>query len=267
MIKQALAIAALLFCMSVSAAELKPKEYVDFDTYVLALSWQPGFCHNQHEKGKSPTECRDLKDANGPLSFLTIHGLWPSLPRSVAEQHVTQPNWVRKGCSTKPVPDFPPANGDRCHLPEIAMSKDFKKLLLEYMPGSNESSCLDRYEYAKHGSCFIFDPEDYFGKMMSLDEEIRQNRIIGTFIKDNYGKEINKADLLKAFKEAYGAAGESAVKLSCNTSQPGGYLMEMQISLKASEINTTLSKDSFARANGNGSCGDSFLLIGPNLAK
>lgn len=42
----------------------------------------------------------------------------------------------------------------------------------EVMPGAG-NSCLERYEYAKHGACFGFDPNAYFGTMIRLDKAIK----------------------------------------------------------------------------------------------
>ncbi|MDI6468877.1 ribonuclease I, partial [Cronobacter malonaticus] len=35
---------------TVSAQPLEAKQYGDFDRYVLALSWQTGFCQSMHER-------------------------------------------------------------------------------------------------------------------------------------------------------------------------------------------------------------------------
>jgi ribonuclease I len=53
-------LAALLLPVSAAQAdELQAKQYTDFDSYVLALSWQTGFCQSQHERNRQePDECR-----------------------------------------------------------------------------------------------------------------------------------------------------------------------------------------------------------------
>jgi ribonuclease I len=46
-------LAALLLPVSAAQAdELQAKQYADFDSYVLALSWQTGFCQSQHERNR-----------------------------------------------------------------------------------------------------------------------------------------------------------------------------------------------------------------------
>ena len=79
-------LAALLLPVSAAQAdELQAKQYTDFDSYVLALSWQTGFCQSQHERNRQePDECRLQKESADKADFLTVHGLWPSLPKSIA---------------------------------------------------------------------------------------------------------------------------------------------------------------------------------------
>ena len=57
-------LAALLLPVSAAQAdELQAKQYADFDRYVLALSWQTGYCQSQHERDhREPEECRQQKE-------------------------------------------------------------------------------------------------------------------------------------------------------------------------------------------------------------
>lgn len=97
-------LAALLLPVSVAQAdELQAKQYADFDRYVLALSWQTGFCQSQHERNRQePDECRLQKEIADKADFLTVHGLWPSLPKSIAARGVDNRRWMRFGCATRP---------------------------------------------------------------------------------------------------------------------------------------------------------------------
>jgi ribonuclease I len=71
------------------------------------------------------------------------------------------------------------------------------------MPGAGGNSCLERYEYAKHGVCFGFDPDAYFGTMVRMNQEVKSSPL-GQFLSDNYGKTVNRSD----FDDAVGKAGE-----------------------------------------------------------
>lgn len=83
--KDFVAIALLLSAAQVSADPLIATQYGDFDRYVLALSWQTGFCQSMQDRNRSePEECRLQQELSNKADFLTVHGLWPSLPKSIA---------------------------------------------------------------------------------------------------------------------------------------------------------------------------------------
>lgn len=110
-------LAALLLPVSAAQAdELQAKQYADFDSYVLALSWQTGFCQSQHERNRQePDECRLQKELADKADFLTVHGLWPSLPKSIAARGVDNRRWMRFGCATRQ-----PAPAVNARLPKRA---------------------------------------------------------------------------------------------------------------------------------------------------
>ncbi|SQI88031.1 ribonuclease I [Klebsiella oxytoca] len=125
------------------------------------------------------------------------------------------------------------------------------------MPGSGGNSCLERYEYAKHGVCFGFDPDNYFGTMVRLNGEIKQSPL-GHFLASHYGQTVSRDDFNAAVAEAYGNQNVKAFKLTCNGNP--AYLTEMQISIKAAAINAPLSVNSFLPQPHPGNCGKQFLL-------
>ncbi len=59
--------------------------------------------------------------------------------------------------------------------PAPGLSPDIAAALKEVMPGAGEF-LSERYEYAKHGACFGFDPNAYFGTMIRLDKAIKTAR-------------------------------------------------------------------------------------------
>lgn len=102
-----------------SANDLQAQQYGDFTDYVLALSWQTGFCQSQHERHhREPDECRLQKEPVNKADFLTVHGLWPGLPKSIAASDAGSALAVRRGQSQiclksgpagnapPPIPDF-----------------------------------------------------------------------------------------------------------------------------------------------------------------
>lgn len=105
----------------------------DFDFYVLALTWLPGFCLAQAGKA-DPKECarRD--------GFL-VHGLWPQFESGYP-----------KDCDTA-------AGHDRAA----------ERGILDIMP----SAGLAGYEWRTHGTCTGLDEKSYFAQARAAFARIR----------------------------------------------------------------------------------------------
>lgn len=247
---------ALLICAgSLQAAPLAPTQYGDFDRYVLALSWQNGFCQSQHDRNrKEPIQCLRTTEAANKADYLTVHGLWPGLPSSIASRGVDNNRWMRFGCATRPIPNMPEAKASRkCAADETGLSLEVANKLT----GSGGKTCLERYEYAKHGVCFGFDPDAYFGTMVRMNSEVKQSAI-GQFLAANYGKTVTRASFDDAVARAFGKENVKAVKLTCDGNP--AYLTEMQIAIKSASINNPLSADSLLPQPHPGNCGKQFIL-------
>ena len=95
---------------------------------------------------------------------------------------------MRYGCATRPVPNMPEVKANRkCRAAETGLSLEMANKLNNVMPGSGGTSCLERYEYAKHGVCFGFDPDSYFGAMVRLNGEIKRSPV-GIFSRSTMAK-------------------------------------------------------------------------------
>ncbi|MGN6095674.1 MAG: ribonuclease T2 family protein [Bosea sp. (in: a-proteobacteria)] len=97
----------------------------DFDFYVLALSWSPGFCALDGDRGRNREQCAD----GAGLRFV-VHGLWPQYERG-----------------------YPSDCGPGRAPSRMAMSE---------AEGVFPSEGLARYEWRKHGTCSGSAPADYF---------------------------------------------------------------------------------------------------------
>ncbi|MTD40715.1 ribonuclease I [Erwinia sp. CPCC 100877] len=241
------------------AEPLKATQYDNFDRYVLALSWQSGFCQSMHERNrKLPAECREQDSPENGAQMLTVHGLWPGLPRTVAARGVDERRWIRYGCATRPIPDMAEVRASRkCAAPEVGLSDAMARKLGEVMPGAGGSSCLERYEFARHGACFGFNPDAYFGTMVRLTQEVRESDF-GRFLSGHYGKIVSRKAFNEALARSWGQKSVKAVKLTCHGNP--AYLTEMQIALKAKTINQPLSEQSFAPGPHSGNCSKTFRL-------
>lgn len=96
----------------------------EFDFYVLALSWSPGFCELEGDR-----KGRDQCAAGAGLDFV-VHGLWPQFERGFPSE-----------CGTERNP--------------TAMA-------LREAKGVFPSEGLARHEWRKHGTCSGLSPADYF---------------------------------------------------------------------------------------------------------
>lgn len=244
---------------NVQAAPLSPQHFGDFDQYVLALSWQPGFCQSMQARSRNlPAECQHPAERADKSAWLTLHGLWPSLPGSVAAKGVDNGRWMRFGCSTRPVPNLAEVKpGKKCAAPDTGLSRSVAAQLAEQMPGAGGSSCLERYEYAKHGVCFGFNPDDYFATMVRLNQSVRKSAL-GQYLASHYGQTVSRDDIIHAIAAAWGNESVNAVKLTCHGNPAS--LTDVQIALKASAINQPLTAGSFAPGPHPGNCPDTFTL-------
>jgi len=100
---------------------------VNFDYYLLSLSWAPTYCA-EHATDKS-SECK-----TGNHTAFVLHGLWPS---------VNQGKQPMSCGPAKPVP------------------ARVVQHMLQYFPTKG----LIQHEWAKHGTCSSFSSADYFGQV------------------------------------------------------------------------------------------------------
>lgn len=242
-----------------NAVPLQPERYGDFDRYVLALSWQTGFCQSVSDRRHGmPAECRIQKETADKTQNLTVHGLWPGLPGTIAARGVDAKRWTRFGCATRPEPNMPETRASRkCAAPSTGMSSNIASQLTQAMPGAGGSSCLERYEFAKHGACFGFNPDAYFGTMVRLNQEVRQSAL-GQFLAHHYGEVVSRNDFNETLNQQWGKNSVKAVKLTCQGNP--AYLTEIQITLKAADINAPLNNTSFFAQPHPGNCPKTFRL-------
>lgn len=241
------------------AEALEAKRYSDFSHYILALSWQTGFCQSQFDRyNKESKICKKQQDSVDKRSYITVHGLWPSLPESIAAQGVDEKRWIRYGCSARPLPDMPPVHAsNKCNAPVTGISLEVASKLADVMPAAGGDSCLERYEYAKHGVCFGFNSNDYFDTMVRLSNEVKQHSL-GNFIQQHYGQVVTREAFNRAVKESWGDDAVKAIKLNCHGNP--AYLTDIHIAVRADKINQPLHNASFAAQNNMGNCGNTFRL-------
>lgn len=108
----------------------------DFDFYVLALSWSPGFCELEGDRERSREQC----EGGANLGFV-VHGLWPQYERG-----------------------YPSECGPAGRTPS--------RIALEQTKGLFPSEGLARYEWRKHGTCSGSSPHDYFADVRRARDKV-----------------------------------------------------------------------------------------------
>ncbi len=185
-------LAALLLTPLAGCAE---PARVDYDYYLLALAVAPAFCEDAPQRKQGYAQCRALSEAGFIAMPLTLHGLWPS---RFDRKH---PAWC--GGETR---------GAFCSLPPPPLPADMRAQLARAMPAA--ADCLDRYQWAKHGSCSGLVEAGYFAASTALTERV--NRAIGGEIAQHAGREVRLV-LLREALSRNDPALKDAVSFDCRT--------------------------------------------------
>ncbi|MCC0029935.1 MAG: hypothetical protein H6891_06615 [Brucellaceae bacterium] len=117
--------------------------------YVLAASWQPGFCETRPSQARmrEPDAAAFRCDAFRPARAVAAAVL----------QHLLQRSGGR----------CPPTRAGRWDdLPALTLEPQTRAALDEVMPGTQSN--LQRHEWIKHGTCHGGTAEDYFGDSIRL---------------------------------------------------------------------------------------------------
>ena len=108
----------------------------DFDFYVLALSWSPGFCELDGDRTRNREQCGE----GSGLRFV-VHGLWPQNERG-----------------------YPSDCGPAGRSPS--------RIAMEQAEGLFPTEGLARYQWRKHGTCTGSSPSDYFRDVRRAREKV-----------------------------------------------------------------------------------------------
>lgn len=167
------------------------------DSYVLALSSQPGFCETYgYESGKP--ECRKLTKDSYQANHLTLHGLWPNI--DVCGQHYGF-------CNVRP-------KASHCDYDPLSLSPNVSDELKKLMPSFNYGSCLERHEWNKHGSCQILSADDYFSLAMRLLNDADSSPF-GHYLTAHQGQTVPLTALREMIDKTFGSANREKIYLGC----------------------------------------------------
>ncbi|CCE96526.1 ribonuclease T2 [Sinorhizobium fredii] len=163
--------------------------------YVLAVSWQPGFCETRPTR----KECVDQTSDRFDATHFSLHGLWP-LKKSYCGVEAELKAQDRKG--------------DWLDLPKLVMADETAARLLIAMPGVK--SGLDRHQWLRSGTCQTGKAEDYFRLQLRLLDELNASAVRALFA-DRIGSEIGEQQIKAAFDRSFGTGAGDRVRMRCQT--------------------------------------------------
>lgn len=173
-----------------------------YDGYVLAATWQPGFCEHASYKGSKP-ECEGLASGELQISHLTLHGLWPN----------------RESCGKR---------YGHCAGPDLKLRSDTLAYVRPWMPNFRYGTSFGRYQWDKHGVCQTqMDDDAYFRRAADLVRQLDQSGA-GQYVVANIGGAISKRVFYDRVEKDFGNRdAQNNFLLICS----GQYLQEIRVAL------------------------------------
>ncbi|MDN6857431.1 ribonuclease T(2) [Pseudomonas sp. CAN2814] len=173
-----------------------------YDSYVLALSWQPGFCEHS-ANGAAKPECQAMGSGKLGIRNFTLHGLWPN----------------RSECGKR--------YGD-CGGADLQLSASTLDYIKPWMPNFYFSTQLGNHEWKKHGVCqTAMGDDEYFRFAVDLVKSFNDSPA-GTYVREQSGGAISRQAFYAKWDEEFGSQqAANNVLLLCS----GDYLQEIRITL------------------------------------
>lgn len=175
----------------------------EYDGFVLAVTWQPGFCEHFPYQGPKP-ECQAMAEGRLALSHLTLHGLWPN----------------QAACGK-----------DYGHCPgeELALSQETVAAIREWLPNLHFESAFASYQWKKHGRCQRqLDDDGYFRRAVDYVKLVNDSPL-GAYIAANIGGSIERRRFYELVASTYGQGARNKIQLIC----AGNHLQELRLRLPA----------------------------------
>ncbi|HTJ59303.1 MAG TPA: ribonuclease T [Devosiaceae bacterium] len=200
--------------------------------YVLALSWEPGFCVGHGDK----PECRAETPTSFAASHFALHGLWPD---------------PREYCGAAPAEVAADKASRWDELPAVPLSDTTRARLSLAMPGTQ--SLLERHEWIKHGTCSTLSADTYFSRAVSFLDAVNASPV-QALLAESVGGDISLDGLRAAFDKAFGPGAGQRIRVSCLRQNGVRNLTEVTIGLQGDVSSTPLPQLIAAARPTNGGC-------------
>jgi ribonuclease T2 len=221
------------------------------DAYLLALTWQPGFCAD-HAK---LAECQTVAPR------LVLHGLWPDWDSNADGKRNDADDTCVPGHGRDAILGIERGGaGAWPKLPPVDLSAASRNDLAGVMPGV--AAGLDRHEWWKHGTCSGLEPNDYFATAVLLVRQVERGQL-AKLLTAKAGAEVERNALLDAFAADFGKDAARALTLDCTKSAEGSALVEIRIRLQREKVIQGLNPESLALPEkpAKGDCGTTIRIL------
>lgn len=163
--------------------------------YILAVSWQPGFCEIRPDRKECAGQTAERYDA----THFSLHGLWP-----VKKSYCGVAADIRARDKT----------GDWLGLPQLALAEETAARLQVVMPGTQ--SGLDRHQWLRSGTCHGGTAQDYFSLQLRLLDELNGSAVQALFA-GRLGRDVTEGEVKQAFDTSFGTGAGDRVRMRCQT--------------------------------------------------
>lgn len=201
-------------------------------SYTLALTWQATFCENR----ASDLACAALDAGDWSAGNFALHGLWPNVDRNRDDRINADDNYClpadERAAAMESAWDA---------LPPTGIGADVAAELARIMPGV--ANGLDRYQWAKHGSCSGLAPTRYFTAAIARTEDVA-GTALGRFVAAHLGEVVARHDMIAAFEMDFGKGSGRALRLFCRRSETAASLMEIRLALRVGRVEEKLTRGS-----------------------
>lgn len=204
---------AFVLTSTLLLAALAPAQHTDFRHYTFALTWQPGIC-------SMPRGCT----ANQPHDVhIGLHGLWASLPASLASRGVVNRQWWSRGCDyfhhSDAAPPIPPS---------------LRRRVLAVMPHFAHSLLV--HEYDKHVQCFGFNPAAFFSTELRMRAAVAASPF-GAYLRREQGGVVTRTQTIRTFETAFHTSHAASLQLQCKRNRAGrSILTQFWITISAARL-------------------------------
>ncbi|MBK1721152.1 ribonuclease T2 family protein [Thiocystis violacea] len=193
--------------------------------YVLAASWQPGFCATA--AGQDKAECRTQTSERYDATHFSLHGLWPD----DLDDTAIFPCYCDRGAPIK-------CTSSQDRDTRIDLSPDVLERLQVVMPGVQ--SGLHLHEWPKHGACYEDDktgpdagatPDEYFTEAMAVLNALNASAVRDLFAA-HLDSVLTRSQIEDTFNDAFGRGAGERIQMRCTKITGENIITEIWISLK-----------------------------------